>query len=211
MMDFTTALFSILTIHLMASISPGPDFVVVSQKTLLQGRKAGIICGMGVCVGLLFHMGYSVAGLTVVLERSAWLTQGIGIFGGSYLVFLGYKSIKGSFSGEIAPSGEQGSDTAAKSAFWSGLIVNIFNPKAAIYFISLFSIIISPSMSTEKLLLVMVSIVAVQIAWYLTFIFIVTLPSVRVKFDSKVYLIDRILGGCMLMMGLYMIAIYSIG
>lgn len=89
--------------------------------------------------------------------------------------------------------------------------MNIFNPKAAIYFISLFSIIISPSMSTEKLLLVMASIVAVQMAWYLTFIFIVTLPSVRVKFDSKVYLIDRILGAFMLMMGLYMIATYSIG
>ncbi|WP_188009115.1 LysE family translocator [Grimontia hollisae] len=210
-MDFATALVSILTIHLMASISPGPDFVVVSQKTLLQGRRAGIICGVGVCVGLLVHIGYSVAGLTATLEHSVWLTQGIGIFGGSYLVFLGYKSIKGSYSASTAPSIEKENENTGSSAFWSGLIVNIFNPKAAIYFISLFSIIISPSMGPEKLLLVIVSIIAVQMAWYLTFIFIVTIPSIRVKFDSKVYLIDRILGALMLMMGLYMIATYTFG
>lgn len=210
-MDFATALVSILTIHLMASISPGPDFVVVSQKTLLQGRRAGIICGVGVCVGLLVHIGYSVAGLTATLEHSVWLTQGIGIFGGSYLVFLGYKSIKGSYSASTAPSIEKENENTGSSAFWSGLIVNIFNPKAAIYFISLFSIIISSSMGPEKLLLVIVSIIAVQMAWYLTFIFIVTIPSIRVKFDSKVYLIDRILGALMLMMGLYMIATYTFG
>lgn len=210
-MDFSTALVSILTIHLMASISPGPDFVVVSQKTLLRGRRAGIVCGFGVCVGLLVHIGYSVAGLTAALEHSAWLTQGIGIFGGSYLVFLGYKSIKGSYSANMSPSNERENKTTGSSAFWSGLIVNIFNPKAAIYFISLFSMIISPSMSAEKLLLVIVSIIAVQMAWYLTFIFIVTIPSIRVKFDSKVYLIDRILGALMLMMGLYMIATYTFG
>lgn len=207
-MDFTTALISILTIHLMASISPGPDFVVVTQKTLLQGRKAGIVCGMGVCIGLLFHISYSVSGLTAAFKHAAWLTQGIGIFGGSYLIFLGYKSIKGSFSQETTPSGAKENAAAPTSAFWSGLIVNIFNPKAAIYFISLFSIIISPSMGTEKLLLVIISIIAVQMAWYLTFIFIVTIPSIREKFDNNIYLIDRILGALMLMMGLYMIVTY---
>lgn len=208
-MDFATALFSILTIHLMASISPGPDFVVVSQKTLHQGRKAGIVCGAGVCVGLLVHIGYSVAGLTAALEHSVRLTQSIGIFGGSYLVFLGYKSIKGAFSANPALSIEKANNAGGASAFWSGLIVNVFNPKAAIYFISLFSIIISPSMGVEKLLLVIVLIISVQMAWYLTFIFIVTIPSVRMKFDSKVYLIDRGLGVLMLMMGVYMIATYA--
>ncbi|KUJ00032.1 LysE family translocator [Vibrio sp. MEBiC08052] len=214
-MDFTTALLSILTIHLMASISPGPDFVVVSQQTLRQGRKAGIVCGMGVCVGLLVHISYSVAGLTTALGHSDYITQGIGIFGGSYLVFLAYKSIKGSFAkptqepiqAEVPIPAEK--KTENKSAFWSGLIVNIFNPKAAIYFISLFSIIISPALETEKLLLVIISIIAVQMAWYLTFIFIVTIPSVRVKFDRKVYLIDRFLGMLMAAMGIYMITTYA--
>lgn len=210
-MDFTTALFSILTIHLMASISPGPDFVVVSQKTLLQGRKAGIFCGIGVCVGLLVHIGYSVAGLTTALGHSEHIVQGIGILGGSYLVFLGYKSFKGSFSKQAELVVNERSKTATQSAFWSGLIVNIFNPKAAIYFISLFSIIISPTMGVEKLLLVIVSIIAVQMAWYLTFIYFVTIPSVRVKFDSKVYLIDRTLGMLMALMGLYMVATYTLG
>lgn len=209
-MDFETALFSILTIHLMASISPGPDFVVVSQKTLLHGRRAGIFCGIGVCVGLLVHIGYSVAGLTTALAHSEYVSQWIGFFGGSYLVFLGSKSIKGSFTMHETIVMSEGSKPASRSAFWNGLVVNIFNPKAAIYFISLFSIIISPTMSTAKLLCVVISIIAVQMAWYLTFIFLVTIPVVKVKFDSKVHLVDRSLGMFMVLMGLYMTASYTV-
>ncbi|AGH82411.1 RhtB protein [Psychromonas sp. CNPT3] len=209
-MDFTTALFSILTIHLMASISPGPDFIVVSQKTLHQGRKSGVFCGIGVCVGLLFHISYSVAGLTTAFGHSEYIAQGIGVFGGSYLVFLGYKSIKGSFSEKTKIRIKKERNIAVQSAFWSGLIVNLLNPKAAIYIISLFSIVISPTLGIEKLLLVIISIISVQMAWYLTFIFIVTLPSVRVKFDRNVYLIDRTLGGVMGLMGIYMIVTYTI-
>ncbi|EMB50444.1 hypothetical protein D908_07751 [Vibrio mimicus CAIM 602] len=54
MMDFATALFSILTIHLMASISPGPDFVVVSQKTLLQAEKPEFFAGWEFVWGCYF-------------------------------------------------------------------------------------------------------------------------------------------------------------
>lgn len=208
-MDFATALFSILTIHLMASISPGPDFFVVSQKTLLYGRRAGIFCSIGVCVGLLVHIGYSVAGLTTALAHSEHVSQWIGFVGGSYLVFLGSKSIKGSFTKKETNVMSDGREPASRSAFWSGLVVNICNPKAAIYFISLFSIIISPTMSTAKLLCVVISIIAVQMAWYLTFIFLVTIPVFKVKFDSKVHLVDRSLGMLMVLIGLYMIASYT--
>ncbi|GAL14577.1 threonine efflux protein [Vibrio astriarenae] len=209
-MDFVTALLSILAIHLMASISPGPDFVVVSQKTLLQGRKAGIFCGMGVCVGLLVHIGYSVTGLTTALAHSEYISQWIGFCGGGYLVFLGSKSIKSSFTKHEAIVVNEGSENTLRSAFWRGLIVNIFNPKAAIYFISLFSIIISPSISTARLLLVVISIITVQMAWYLTFIFFVTTPAVKEKFDSYVHLVDRSLGILMVLMGLYMTASYTV-
>lgn len=207
-MGFTSALLSILAIHLMASISPGPDFVVVSQKTLFQGRKAGILCGSGVCIGLLFHMSYSLSGLATILAHSTLFAQGIGILGGSYLIYLGYKSIKNSFSKQKNIVNDTISTNSKSSAFLSGLIVNILNPKAAIYFISLFSIIIKPSMNIEQLILIVISIMAVQMAWYLTFIYLVTVPMFKEKFDNNVYLIDRILGSLMSIMGLYMIISY---
>ncbi|ASA55804.1 LysE family translocator [Vibrio gazogenes] len=208
-MEFVTALLSILAIHLMASISPGPDFVVVSQKTLFQGRKAGILCGAGVCVGLLFHMSYSLAGLATILAHSKLFTHVIGILGGSYLIYLGYKSIKGSFSKQKNIEDDTTSISSTSSAFLSGLIVNIMNPKAAMYFISIFSIIITPSMNTEQLVLIVVSIMAVQMIWYLTFIYLITTPLFKGKFNNNVYLIDRILGSVMSVMGFYMISSYT--
>lgn len=64
----------------MASISPGPDFVVVSQKTLGQGRKAGVLCGLCVCTGLIVHISYCVGGLTIVLTYDKHIAQGGSAF-----------------------------------------------------------------------------------------------------------------------------------
>ncbi len=204
-MDFTSTLLSILSIHLMASISPGPDFVVVSQRALFQGRKAGMICGLGVCVGLVFHITYSVIGLTTAMSNSALLTQAIGFLGGCYLIFLGYSSIKASFLQGTEISHNKKNYISEKSAFLSGFTVNIFNPKAAVYFISLFSMVTVSSMEVGKILLIALLIILVQMAWYLIFVFIITIPAFKVKFDSKIHFIERLLGILMLMMGAYML------
>lgn len=209
-MSFTTALLSIMLIHLMASIYPGPDFVVVSQKTLFYGRKTGIFCGLGVCVGLLFHMSYSLAGLATVLKHSKHATQIIGICGGCYLIFLGYKAIKSSLSKQTKGHPKEEITQTAHSAFWNGLIVNVLNPKAAIYFISLFSIVISPTLSIYKILLVIATILIVQMSWYLIFVFVVTIPSIRSKFFSKIYFIDRIFEIFMTIMGIYLVINYAL-
>ena len=204
-MDFTTALISILTIHMMASISPGPDFVVVSQRTFKNGRRAGVMCGLGVCAGLLVHISYSVIGLSSAFNHSDVLMKVIGILGGTYLVYLGYKSFASSYKEKAVSTSNEERKRVSSSAFFSGLLVNIFNPKAAVYFLSLFSVVISPSIGADKIILVTLLIIAVQMTWYLTFIFFVTIPRVKVVFDKYVHMIDRVLGVLMAMMGAYML------
>lgn len=206
-MEFTTVLISILTIHLMASISPGPDFVAVSQRTFLLGRKAGVMCGVGVCVGLLVHISYSVLGVATAIEYSDNLLTAIKILGGLYLSYLGYSIIRGSFVKQASAVQHSTSDSASisGSSFWRGFLVNVLNPKAAVYFISLFSALVSPSMEIDKLILVVALIVVVQMGWYLLFIFIVTLPRVKTRFEQYLYFIDRVLGSLLLLMGLYMV------
>lgn len=208
-MDFTTALLSILTIHLLASISPGPDFVVVSQNTLSHGRKQGLLCGIGVCTGILFHISYSVTGLAVAIQHSNNLIRYIGIFGGCYLIFLGYKSIKSSINNKTHLTEISFSSTKSKSAFWSGFIVNIFNPKAAIYFVSLFSLFISTELSIGRLIIIVTLIITVQMSWYFTFIYLITIPKVRNVLEKKIHYIDRFLGLLLILMGGYMVIKYS--
>lgn len=204
-MNFTATLISILTIHLMAAISPGPDFIVVSKNTLLFGRKQGMLCGAGVCTGIIFHIIASVLGLSIALQASQNIMQYISILGGIYLIFLGYKSIKHSITNTHLIISNTNSDTKSNSAFWNGFIVNILNPKAIVYFISLFSIVISTDLNLDQLIIITILIVSIQMGWYITFIYIVTIPRIRKAFENKVHYIERTLGFLLIALGIYML------
>ena len=82
-MEFWHGFLLITGIHLLAAISPGPDFIFVSQQTLSRGRKAGMIFALGVALGLGIHITYSVLGLAVVIAQASWLLTAIKIVGGA--------------------------------------------------------------------------------------------------------------------------------
>ena len=62
-MDFVQGLLLITSIHILAAASPGPDFVLVSQQTLANGKKAGLMCSIGISLGLSIHIVYSAFGI----------------------------------------------------------------------------------------------------------------------------------------------------
>lgn len=93
-MEFWHGFLLITGIHLLAAISPGPDFIFVSQQTLSRGRKAGMICALGVALGLGIHITYSVLGLAVVIAQASWLLTAIKIVGGAYLIWLGVHGLR---------------------------------------------------------------------------------------------------------------------
>lgn len=93
-MEFWHGFLLITGIHLLAAASPGPDFIFVSQQTLSLGRRAGLVCALGVALGLGIHIAYSVLGMAVLIAQAAWLLTAIKIIGGAYLVWLGIQSLR---------------------------------------------------------------------------------------------------------------------
>ena len=81
-MEFWHGFLLITGIHLLAAASPGPDFIFVSQQTLSRGRMAGLVCALGVALGLGIHIAYSVFGMAVLIAQAAWLLTAIKIIGG---------------------------------------------------------------------------------------------------------------------------------
>ena len=100
-MEFWHGFLLITGIHLLAAISPGPDFIFVSQQTLSRGRKAGMICALGVALGLGIHITYSVLGLAVVIAQASWLLTAIKIVGGAYLIWLGVHGLRAKAKKEV--------------------------------------------------------------------------------------------------------------
>ena len=101
-MDFWHGFWVITGIHLLAAVSPGPDFVFVSQQTLARGRRTGLVCALGIALGLGVHIAYSALGLAAVIASAAWLLTAIKIVGGGYLVWLGIKGLRAKAQGRTA-------------------------------------------------------------------------------------------------------------
>ncbi|WP_207761619.1 LysE family translocator [Caviibacterium pharyngocola] len=151
-MEFWHGFLIITGIHILAAMSPGPDFIYVSQQTLSRGRRAGIICALGVALGLGVHILYSVLGLAVVIASASWLLILIKIVGGAYLIYLGYKGLKAKANKEVTviEKIEVKSESGLKT-LWKGFLCNVLNPKAPVYFVSVFTVVLSPSMPLWQL------------------------------------------------------------
>ena len=93
-MEFWHGFLLITSVHLLAAASPGPDFVLVSQQTLAKGRRTGLICSLGITLGLSVHIIYSVLGLATVIAHSQPLLTAIKWLGGGYLIYLGWQGIQ---------------------------------------------------------------------------------------------------------------------
>lgn len=214
-MDLIQGLLLISSIHLLAAASPGPDFVLVSQQTLSHGRKTGFLCSLGIALGLSVHILYSSFGLAAVIANSTTALWVIKILGGSYLIWLGIKGLKAK-----AASTEQASSAPPTSAsvpsssrtpspsrtIAMGFLCNALNPKAPIYFVSLFTLVLSPDMPLYQLAIYGAWMMMIQLGWFSTVVMILSNPRVNDRFQRFSHWIDRILGGVMVAMGLKVVA-----
>jgi len=174
LMEFIQGLLLITSIHILAAASPGPDFVLVSQQTLSNGKKAGLMCSIGIALGLSIHIIYSAFGLAAIIANSSNTLWAIKLLGGGYLIYLG---IKGLMSKAVAPQGDEAKQTikySTKKSIGIGFLCNALNPKAPVYFVSLFTLVLSPDMPLHHIAFYGVWIMLIQFAW---FSFVVTLLS----------------------------------
>ena len=204
-MDLVQGLILIFTIHLLAAASPGPDFILVSQQTLSNGKKAGFMCSIGIALGLSIHIIYSSFGLAAVIANSESALWVIKILGGGYLLYLGYKGLRAKpavIEGELAVKAIKYS---AKKSIGIGFLCNALNPKAPIYFVSLFTVVLSPDMPLYQIAIYGVWMMIIQLAWFSAVVGLLSQPRVHQQFKKMGHWIDRILGGAMVALGIKVI------
>ena len=146
MNDLYIQFLSIATIHLFAVMSPGPDFTIILKQSISQGRKASMVTSLGIGVGILFHVFFCIIGLGLVISQSSMLFNIIKILGALYLGFIGIKSILGDKNINESHEGDIENQKLLNS-FTLGLLTNILNPKATLFFLSLYAMIITSETS----------------------------------------------------------------
>ena len=201
-MDLAQGLLLITSVHLLAAASPGPDFVLVSQQTLCNGKRAGLFCSLGIALGLSVHILYSVFGLAALIANSASALWVIKLLGGSYLIYLGISGLRAKATKHAAiATGKVAQDSAFKT-IGLGFLCNALNPKAPIYFISLFTIVISQTSPTQYLFIYGLWMMVLQFMWFALVTLLLSRPLITAKFHSLGHWIDRITGSAMLFLGI---------
>ena len=209
-MEAYSSLLAVAFVSLIAAISPGPDFCIVLKNSLSHSRKAGLLTAVGVAVALIIHLSYTLLGIGVVIAESPFLYALIKYAGVGYLFYIGLSSIIASY--KKAPSIEVNfakSDNQITSlkAFTQGFLTNALNPKAAIFFISLFSQFIEPT--TPMIIRFEYVIVnwSVSLGWFLFLSYLVTAKKFLGKIDQFRLYIDRIMGGALMILGLKLLIV----
>lgn len=110
-------------------IVPGPDNIFVLTQSAIRGWKVGILTTLGLCSGLIVHTSLVALGVSVIFQTSELAFQGLKIIGACYLVYLAYRATR---STKIDL---RDSDEPNKSFYLTGVVMNITNPKVAIFFL----------------------------------------------------------------------------
>ncbi|GGX88055.1 lysine transporter LysE [Litchfieldella qijiaojingensis] len=136
--------FAVVTITLLAVISPGADFAMVTRNSMVLSRRAGLLTSVGISLGVLVHVAYSMAGIGLVISKSILLFSIIKYVGAAYLIYLGITMLraKKAEQGQIDSTNLPISDFAALRI---GFLTNALNPKTTLFVVALFSQVISPS------------------------------------------------------------------
>ena len=153
-------------IHLVALVSPGPDFVVACRNSLLYSRTIGIYTAVGFGLGICVHISYAVFGLSWLIANNELIFTVIQSLGAFYLMFIGIQCLR-SFKSQI------GQETVSASSRISpfravriGFITNVLNPKATLFFLSLFSTMLNPTVGELTLVVIAVLLVVTTILWF---------------------------------------------
>jgi len=200
--DIVHGLLVLTVVHTLAAASPGPDFVLVSQQTITNGRRTGLLCSLGIALGLSVHIAYSAFGLAAIVAHSSELLWWVKIVGGSYLIFLGVKGIRARGSAGHELSGMKKTSRPALKIIGTGFLCNALNPKAPIYFLSLFTLVLSPDMPLYQIAIFGGWIMFIQLCWFSFVVMVLSIPSINRRFQRAGHWIDRVLGGAMIALGL---------
>lgn len=188
--------FSVGLIALLGAMLPGPDFAVVTKNSLFHSRKSGFFTSLGVGSAIIVHMTYCLLGLALVISSSLLLFSLIKYVGAAYLIFLGIKSLFSKQSKNIfGPDHKvQKSELSNFASFRQGFLCNLLNPKATLFFLSLFTVIIKPGSPMTWQLIYASEIVLIATAWFCVLTFVLSHRYIKNALEKAEKYIAKILG-----------------
>ncbi|MCG8414467.1 MAG: LysE family transporter [Pseudomonadales bacterium] len=176
---YWTEFLTIAIAHLFAVASPGPDFVIVTRQSVTGGTRLGVWTSLGVGAGILVHVSYCILGVAILLSQSETLFNAMKYIAAAYLCYLGLQSIRASFHQVSTAENGSVTETSFKQAFWSGFLTNGLNPKATLFFLALFTVVIDINTPTFIQVIYGIYLAVATFIWFAFLSTVLGKPNVR--------------------------------
>jgi threonine efflux protein len=131
-----------MAVDLLAAVSPGPNFVLVTRAAIHRSRRYAASVVLGLLTANLVWGFAALSGISTLFRLAPWLYRAIKFTGGVYLIYLGVSLWRG--SGDEATATESPVQKRLGAAYLRGLLTNLSNPKSVVYFGSIFALFMSP-------------------------------------------------------------------
>lgn len=191
-------------VQLMAAMSPGPAFLIVTRISVAQPRRVALCAAAGVVAGTLFWAVAATLGLHLVLERATWLYGLLKFCGGCFLLWLGWTAWRHAENGV-----GEGAAATVRMAGWQawrmGFGTNMANPKVVVFFGSIFVALFTPEMPGWVRIAALAIVAVNESLWYGLLAVLFSSRAAQVGYERVRRWIDRLAGALMIGFGVRLI------
>ena len=203
MMEYLPQLALVAGVHLLAVMSPGPDFVMIVRNSLIYSRRSGIFSAIGLGGGIFVHVVYSLIGIGWIISRSVLLFSIIKWIGALYLIYIGWKSLRAKPVDHVAQGeAREAVDLTAGQAIRMGFLTNVLNPKATLFFLGLFSQVIDPMTPLAVQVVYGAEMVLMTILWFSGVAVMLSSPFIRQRFSRIQHRFEQAMGALLIALGI---------
>jgi RhtB (resistance to homoserine/threonine) family protein len=186
------------------NLSPGPDLIYILSRSIAHGRRVGLASAAGVCTGAFVHVLAAAVGLSAILATSATAFTVVKYIGAAYLIYLGIKSLS-SAGATFNSVKDNETNVSLWKAFRQGVLIDVLNPKVAVFFMAFLPQFVRPDHGSQTLQLVVLGTLVICVAIVVEACFVLAASKAtnffRCNPTASVWL-DRVLGGVLVGLGI---------
>lgn len=157
-MPSTEILLAFTAAALLLNISPGPSNFYIMARSIAQGTRGGIVAALGLAVGSMVHVAATVVGVSAIFRHSPTLFTIVKLLGAAYLIYLGIIYWKAKTTGDSKIE-KKAREKPLFSVFKESIVVEVTNPKTALFFIALLPQFVVPESGSVSLQLFILGLI----------------------------------------------------
>ena len=195
---------TVALLHLFAVVSPGPDFVLISRQSFRYGRRIAIWTSVGIAIGILFHVVLSLTGLSLLLQNQPYLFWYLKLAAALYIGYLGLASLILTSPINLQDNSTDEDGRYLKSIS-TGFLTNALNPKAFIFFITVFTLVINKDTGIVIKSLLGIYMSIATFTWFTFISILLTNQKATERFEKSIPWLEKITGLFLLILAIRII------